>query len=243
MFIHVTLVPYILGSEELKTKPTQHSVKELQGLGIKPDIIMCRCDIELNESVRNKIAMFCNVKEDCVIENRTVPVLYEAPLMLEKNRFSEIVCRELGIKNTKSNLTEWEAMVKKIKACDKEVKIGIVGKYVQLHDAYISVAESLKHAGYENGVNIDIQWIDSEEVTRETVKEMLRNCSGIVVPGGFGNRGIEGKIEAIRYARENNLPFLGICLGMQTAVIEFARNVLFICGNKQGLNRMHLIRM
>lgn len=226
LFIHVTLVPYILGSEELKTKPTQHSVKELQGLGIKPDIIMCRCDIELNESVRNKIAMFCNVKEDCVIENRTVPVLYEAPLMLEKNRFSEIVCRELGIKDTKSNLTEWEAIVKKIKACDKEVKIGIVGKYVQLHDAYISVAESLKHAGYENGVNIDIQWIDSEEVTRETVKEMLRNCSGIVVPGGFGNRGIEGKIEAIRYARENNLPFLGICLGMQTAVIEFARNVL-----------------
>ncbi len=226
LFIHVTLVPYIAGSEELKSKPTQHSVKELQGLGIKPDIIMCRCDIPMTEDVKRKIALFCNVKSDCVMENSTVPVLYEVPLMLEKSNFSEIVCRELGIKNTVCKLDEWTALVEKIKAVKEEIKIGIIGKYVQLHDAYISVVESLKHAGYANGVNVTIEWIDSEDITRDTVKNLLKECKGIVVPGGFGNRGVEGKIEAVRYARENNLPFLGICLGMQVAVIEYGRNVL-----------------
>jgi CTP synthase len=226
LFIHVTLVPYIMGSDELKSKPTQHSVKELQGLGINPDIIICRCDIPLKEDIKNKIALFCNVKRDCVIENSTVPVLYEAPLMLEKSNFSEIVCRELGIKNTECKLNEWVALVEKIKEAQEEIKIGLIGKYVQLHDAYISVVESLKHAGYENGVNVTIEWIDSEEITRDSVKDILKECKGIVVPGGFGNRGVEGKIEAVKYARENNLPFLGICLGMQVAVIEYGRNVL-----------------
>ena len=226
LFIHVTLVPYIAGSEELKSKPTQHSVKELQGLGIKPDIIMCRCDIPMTEDIKRKIALFCNVKSDCVIENSTVPVLYEVPLMLEKSNFSEIVCRELGIKGTTCKLDEWTALIEKIKAAKDEVKIGIIGKYVQLHDAYISVAESLRHAGYANGVNVDIEWIDSEDITKDTVDELLKDLKGIVVPGGFGNRGVEGKIEAVRYARENDLPFLGICLGMQVAVIEYGRNVL-----------------
>jgi CTP synthase len=204
LFIHVTLVPYIMGSDELKSKPTQHSVKELQGLGINPDIIICRCDIPLKEDIKNKIALFCNVKRDCVIENSTVPVLYEAPLMLEKSNFSEIVCRELGIKNTECKLNEWVALVEKIKEAQEEIKIGLIGKYVQLHDAYISVVESLKHAGYENGVNVTIEWIDSEEITRDSVKDILKECKGIVVPGGFGNRGVEGKIEAVKYARENN---------------------------------------
>lgn len=189
-------------------------------------MVICRCDIPLNESIKNKIALFCNVKEDCVIENSTVPVLYEAPLMLEKSNFSEIVCRELGIKNTTCKLDEWTQLVNKIKAAEQEITIGIVGKYVKLHDAYISVAESLRHAGYDAGVKVEIEWIDSEEITRDNVAEILKNCKGIVVPGGFGNRGVEGKIEAVRYARETNLPFLGICLGMQVTVIEFARNVL-----------------
>ena len=228
LFIQVTLVPYIAGSEELKSKPTQHSVKELQGLGIKPDMIICRCDIPLGESIKRKISLICNVKEDCVIENSTVENLYEAPLMLEKSNFSEIVCRELGIKGTTCDITEWTALVHKIKEAinNDTINIAIVGKYVKLHDAYISVAESLRHAGYAEGVNINILWIDSEEITRDNVADKLKDCKGIVVPGGFGNRGVEGKIEAVRYCRENNLPFLGICLGMQVAVMEFARNVL-----------------
>ena len=226
LFIHVTLIPYIRGSEELKSKPTQHSVKELQSIGIAPDMIICRCDTHLNESIKNKISMFCNVKKDCVIENYTVPILYEAPLMLEQSNFSEIVCRELGIENTKCELSEWINLVEKIKSAKDEITIGIIGKYVKLHDAYISVAESLRHAGYANNVKINIEWIDSEEITRENVHDKLSNCNGIVVPGGFGNRGVEGKIESVRYARENNLPFLGICLGMQVAVMEFGRNVL-----------------
>ena len=226
LFIHVTLVPYIQGSEELKSKPTQHSVKELQSLGIAPGIIICRCDIPLNDSIKNKIALFCNVKKDCVIENSTIDNLYEAPLMLEKSNFSEIVCRELEIKNTHCELDEWINMVDKIKAANEEITIGLVGKYVQLHDAYISVVESLKHAGYGEGVNVNIEWIDSEEITSENVKEKLAPCKGIVVPGGFGSRGVEGMIETVKYARENDLPFLGICLGMQVTVIEYARNVL-----------------
>lgn len=227
LYIHVTLVPYIRGSEEHKSKPTQHSVKELQGMGINPNIIVLRCDEPIEESIFRKIAMFCNVKPDCVIENITIPVLYEAPLMLEKNNFSSIVCRELGINAPKPELTEWINMVGRIKSRAREVRIGIVGKYVQLHDAYLSVAEALRHAGYENGAYVEIEWIDSETINDINVADILSKCSGIVIPGGFGNRGIEGKIATAHYCRTNNVPMLGICLGMQIAVIEFAR---YVCG-------------
>lgn len=231
LFIHVTLVPFLSGSDEHKSKPTQHSVKELQGMGVNPNIIILRCDEPLEENIFNKIALFCNVKKDCVIENITLPILYEAPLMLEKNNFSDVVCRELGIDAPKPDLTEWENMVDKIKTLHKEVNIAIVGKYVALHDAYLSVAEALRHAGYWLGAKVNILWVDSETVTDENVSERLKSADGILVPGGFGNRGIEGKIAAAKYARENDVPFLGICLGMQVAVIEFARNV---CGIKDA---------
>lgn len=225
LFIHVTLVPFLSGSDEHKSKPTQHSVKELQGMGVMPDVIILRADEPLEESIFNKIALFCNVKKDCVIENITLPVLYEAPLMLEKSNFSEVVCRELGINAPAPDLTEWEEMVDRIKNLHKTVKIALVGKYVALHDAYLSVAEALRHAGYLLGAKVEILWTDSETVTENNVADILKGADGILVPGGFGNRGIEGKIIAAKYARENNVPYLGICLGMQTAVIEFARNV------------------
>lgn len=227
LFIHVTLVPYIKSSGEHKSKPTQHSVKQLQSFGIFPDIIVMRCDEPIDENIINKISLFCNVKPDCVIENITIPVLYEAPLMLEKNHFSDIVCRELGINAKEPDLTEWKAMLAQIANRNKTVRIALVGKYVKLHDAYLSVAEALRHAGYVYEAKIDIKWVDSELITDDNVQEILGDCDGILIPGGFGNRGIEGKISAARYARENNVPFLGICLGMQIAVIEFARNV---CG-------------
>ncbi len=226
LFIHVTLVPFLSGSDEHKSKPTQHSVKELQGMGVKPDIIILRCDEPLEESIFKKISMFCNVKPDCVIENITLPVLYEAPIMLEKSNFSSIVCRELGINAPNINMSEWNEMLEKIHNRKKSVTIGLVGKYVALHDAYLSVAEALRHAGYSLGAFVEVKWIDSETVTQENVKEILSDCGGVIVPGGFGNRGIEGKIITARYCRENNLPYLGICLGMQIAVIEFARHVL-----------------
>ena len=226
LFIHVTLVPFLSGSDEHKSKPTQHSVKELQGMGINPDVIILRCDKPLEESIFNKIALFCNVKKDCVIENRTLPILYEAPLMLEKSNFSEVVLRELGVTAPRPNLTEWSAMVKKIKSLDKTVNIALVGKYVALHDAYLSVAEALRHAGYWNGAKINIMWTDSEQITADNVNDVLKDADGILVPGGFGNRGILGKILAAKYARENDVPYLGICLGMQIAIIEFARHVL-----------------
>ena len=228
LFIHVTLVPYLHGSEEHKTKPTQHSVKELQGMGIHPNIIVLRCDTPLEEAIFQKIAMFCNVKPDCVIENITLPNLYEAPLMLEQSGFSEVVCRELGLETRTPDLAEWEEMVRRIEnPVFGSVEIGLVGKYVALHDAYLSVAEALRHAGYENGVSVSIRWIDSEKITPDNVGEVLSGLDGIIVPGGFGNRGIEGMITAARYAREKNVPYFGICLGMQVEVIEFARNV---CG-------------
>ncbi len=227
LFIHVTLVPFLSGSDEHKTKPTQHSVKELQGMGISPDIIVLRCDEPLEPEIFRKIAMFCNVKPDCVIENRTLPVLYEAPLMLEAEDFSLIVCRELGIWTRAPQLDEWRTMVARIKSLDRTVTIGLVGKYVQLHDAYLSVAEALRHAGYACGATVDIRWIDSEKITEETVADSLSGCDGLIVPGGFGDRGVEGMIVTARYAREQNIPYLGICLGMQVAVIEFARHV---CG-------------
>lgn len=225
LFIHVTLVPFLSGSDEHKSKPTQHSVKELQGMGVKPDIIILRCDKPLEESIFKKISLFCNVKPDCVIENITLPVLYEAPVMLEKSNFSSIVCRELGIDAPDIDMREWNDMLGRIHNRTKKITIGLVGKYVALHDAYLSVAEALRHAGYALGAFVDIKWIDSETVTEENVGEILSGCDGVIVPGGFGNRGIEGKIVTAKYCRENNLPYLGICLGMQVAVIEFARNV------------------
>ena len=227
LFIHVTLVPYLRGSDEHKSKPTQHSVKNLQGLGIKPDIIVLRADEKLEESIFKKIALFCNVKPDCVIENITIPVLYEAPLMLEAHHFSDIVCRELGIEAPTPDLADWKALVDKIHSAERSVTIGLVGKYVQLHDAYLSVAEALRHAGYAYGTNIEIEWIDSESINEQTVENILSQCDGVIVPGGFGNRGIEGKILTAAYCRTHNLPYLGICLGMQVAVIDFARHV---CG-------------
>ena len=226
LFIHVTLVPYIKSSGEHKSKPTQHSVKELRSLGINPNIIVTRCDEPLSKDIRNKISLFCNVKSDCVIENMTVKTLYEAPLMLEESDFSAIVCRELNLECKEGNMSEWLEMIDRIKKLNKKVKIALVGKYVKLHDAYLSVAEALRHGGYENGAEVEIKWIDSELVTNYTVDELLSDCDGLLVPGGFGNRGIDGKIRAIQYARENDMPFLGICLGMQTAVMEFGRNVL-----------------
>ena len=234
LFIHVTLVPFLRGSDEHKSKPTQHSVKELQGMGVKPDIIILRCDEPLEESIFHKIAMFCNVKHDCVIENITLPELYEAPIMLEKSNFSSIVCRELGINAPDIDLSDWNAMLDRIHHRSREVTIGLVGKYVQLHDAYLSVAEALRHAGYAHGAHVSIKWIDSETVNAQNVGEILHDCAGIVVPGGFGNRGIEGKIVTADYCRTHNLPYLGICLGMQVAVIAFARYVAGMADANSG---------
>ncbi len=224
LFIHVTLVPYLHASKEHKSKPTQHSVKELQGMGITPDIIVLRCDEPLEDDIFRKIALFCNVKEDCVIENRTLDSLYEAPLMLEKSGFSKVVCRELGIKAKEPNLTEWENLVRRIKGISKTVRIALVGKYVQLHDAYLSVAEALSHAGFAHDAHVEIEWLDSEEIDETNYREKLKNAQGIIVPGGFGDRGTCGMILAAQYARTEKIPYFGICLGMQIAVIEFARN-------------------
>lgn len=225
LFIHVTLVPFLHGSEEHKSKPTQHSVRELQGMGVRPDIIVLRCDEPLEASIFQKISLFCNVKPDCVIENITLPNLYEAPLMLEKSGFSDVVCRELSIDAPKPDLTEWMNLVDRIHGVSKQVEIGIVGKYVELHDAYLSVAEALRHAGYSLNAGIHIHWIDSEQIREENVRDRLKGLDGILVPGGFGRRGVEGMILAAEYARTENIPYFGICLGMQVAVIEFARHV------------------
>ena len=227
IYIHVTLVPYLHASGEHKSKPTQHSVQELQGMGISPDIIVLRCDEPIeDEGMFSKIALFCNVSPECVIENVTLPVLYEAPLMLEKSNISDIVCRKLGIEAKKPDLSEWAELVERIRGCSDTVKIALVGKYVQLHDAYLSVAEALHHAGYSYGNKVKIDWIDSETLTADNIDSVLGSADGILVPGGFGSRGIEGMILAARYAREKNVPYFGICLGMQIAVIEFARHVL-----------------
>lgn len=234
LFIHVTLVPYLHGSEEHKTKPTQHSVKELQGMGVNPNIIILRCDEPLEESIFDKISLFCNVKKDCVIENITLPNLYEAPLMLEKADFSAVVCRELDIKTKEPDLTDWSVMVKKIKERPYSVNIGLVGKYVALHDAYLSVAEAMRHAGFFYNTHIKIHWIDSENLNNDNAEEILGNLDGIIVPGGFGGRGIEGMITAAKYAREHKIPYFGICLGMQIAVIEYARNVAGIADANSG---------
>lgn len=234
LFIHVTLVPFLSGSDEHKSKPTQHSVKELQGMGINPNIIVLRCEQPLEDSIFKKISLFCNVRPDCVIENLTLPCLYEAPLMLESAHFSDVVCRELGIDAPAPALDEWRSMVDNIKSAEREVTIGLVGKYVALHDAYLSVAEALRHAGYALGAKVDIKWIDSEPLCDANADELLGGLDGIIVPGGFGGRGVEGMICAARFARENALPYFGICLGMQIAVIEYARNVLGISDANSG---------
>ena len=235
LYIHVTLVPYLKASGEHKSKPTQHSVKELQGMGISPAIIVLRCDEKItDEGIFEKIAHFCNVKSDCVIENLTVPVLYEAPLYLERSGLSGIVLRELGMTAPEPDLTEWQTMVERVKHPERRVKIALVGKYVQLHDAYLSVGEALRHAGYALSSDVEIEWVDSEKVTRENAAEILASADGILVPGGFGSRGIEGMIAACEYARAQGLPYFGICLGMQIAVIEYARNVLAIHDANSG---------
>ena len=226
LYIHVPLIVQIPGSGELKSKPTQHSVKELLSVGIQPDILVCRTDAEISEDVRHKIALFCNVEPDCVIQNLTAQTLYEAPLLLEREGLADCVCRKLGLGNVQPDLTEWTAMVRRIKAAKRHVRIALVGKYIQLHDAYLSVSESLFHAAAANDAVCDIKWVDSEELTQENIDDVLGDCEGILVPGGFGDRGIEGMILAARYAREKDVPYLGICLGMQIAVIEFARNVV-----------------
>ena len=226
LYIHVPLIVQIPGSGELKSKPTQHSVKELLSVGIQPDILVCRTDAEISEDVRHKIALFCNVEPDCVIQNLTAQTLYEAPLLLEREGLADCVCRKLGLGNAQPDLTEWTAMVRRIKAAKRHVRIALVGKYIQLHDAYLSVSESLFHAAAANDAVCDIKWVDSEELTQENINDVLGDCEGILVPGGFGDRGIEGMILAARYAREKDVPYLGICLGMQIAVIEFARNVV-----------------
>ena len=228
IYIHVTLLPYISGSNEIKSKPTQHSVKELQSFGIKPNILVCRTETDLPDSIREKLSLFCNVRKTSVIQNKTADNLYAVPLMLEEEGLAREVCNHLKLENYVPDNTKWEAMVENIRSIaeNRVVNIAIVGKYVKLEDSYISVMESLYHAGFANHVKVKVHLIDSESITSENVAEKLKGIDGVVVPGGFGNRGIEGKIETIKYVRENKIPFLGICLGMQMAVVEFAKNVL-----------------
>ena len=233
LFIHVCLVPYISGSDEYKSKPAQHSVKELQSVGIHPDVIVTRSEGDCGENIRSKISLFCNVKPDCVISNTTVDCLYKAPMMLHKNGLDTVVCRELHIDN-ELDLRPWEKLIDDIDSRKGKVVIGMVGKYVSLHDSYLSVVEALNHASYSNGVFVEIKWIDSEEITPENVADVLSDVDGILVPGGFGSRGIEGMITACEYARVHNVPYLGICLGMQISVIEFARHVAGIPNATSG---------
>ncbi len=226
ILIHVTLIPYLSASQELKTKPTQASVKDLQGMGIQPDIIVCRSEYPLENGMKDKIALFCNVPKSNVLQNLDVEVLYEAPLAMEKEHLAEVVCKSLNLPDSEPDLSEWSEMVEALKSPQHEVEIALVGKYTQLHDAYISVVEALKHGGIPSRSSVKIRWIDSETVTDENVAETLKGVDGVLVPGGFGYRGIEGMISAIKYARENNIPYLGLCLGMQLAIVEFARHVV-----------------
>jgi CTP synthase len=225
MYIHVTLVPYLSKSGELKTKPTQHSVKELRSIGIQPDVIVCRTEKQLSTSMKEKIGLFCNIPGDWVIQNLDAEILYDVPLMLEKEGLSGIVCKRLNLSCAEPDLAEWQEMVNRQKNFSKTVTIALVGKYVELHDAYLSVVEALKHGGIANDADVKIKWVNSEHITEENIKNYLLKADGILVPGGFGDRGIEGKILTAKYARENKIPFFGICLGMQMAVVEFARNV------------------
>lgn len=223
LYIHVTLIPWLEKSGELKTKPTQHSVKELRSIGIQPDIIVCRTQYPLNDSIKAKIALFCDIDEEAVIENADVQSIYEVPLLLEKQGMAELVCSRLSLGDAKPDLREWTELVRKIGNLQERVRIALVGKYVSLPDAYLSVAEALYHGGLANGVQVEIKWVDSESLERDGCGE-LGDVAGIIIPGGFGDRGIEGKVVACSYARENNIPLFGICLGMQCQVIEFSRN-------------------
>ncbi len=236
LLIHVTLIPYLKASEEMKTKPTQASVKELQGMGIQPDIIVCRSEHPLDQGIKDKIALFCNVPHNHVLQNLDVEYLYEAPLAMEEEHLAQVACECLNLDCPEPDLTDWKAMVDSLRTPVGEVTIALVGKYVQLHDAYISVVEALKHGGISNRVTVNIKWIDSETVTNDNADELLGGVDGILVPGGFGPRGIEGKISAIAYARTHNIPFLGLCLGMQLSIVEFARNVV-------GYNDAHSIEL
>ena len=226
LFLHVPLVVQIPGSGELKSKPTQRSVKELLSLGIQPDVLVCRCDTAVTKDVRRKIALFCNVEPDCVIQNVTARTLYEVPLLLADENLDGVVCRKLNLRTPQPDLEVWRQMVQREKNARRRVRIALVGKYTQLHDAYLSVVEALNHAGTANDAIVEMQWVDSETVTEESAAAVLSGCSGILVPGGFGDRGIAGMLHAVRFAREREIPFFGICLGMQMAVVEFARNVL-----------------
>ena len=227
ILIHVTLIPYLKASGELKTKPTQASVKELQGMGLWPDILVCRSEYPLSQDIKDKIALFCNVPESRVLQNLDVEYLYEAPLAMEKENLAKVVCECLKLPCPQPDLTDWESMVDALRHPEQDVEIAMVGKYVQLHDAYLSVVEALKHGGIQSRASVHIRWVDSEEITdTDTCAQLLKGVNGILVPGGFGTRGTEGKILAVRYARENKIPFLGICLGMQMAIVEFARHVL-----------------
>lgn len=236
ILIHVTLIPYLSASQELKTKPTQASVKDLQSMGIQPDIIVCRSEHPLDQGIKDKIALFCNVPSDHVLQNLDVEYLYEAPLAMEKEHLAQVACESLHLNCPEPDLDDWHKMVDDLRHPTSKVTIALVGKYVQLHDAYISVVEALKHGGITNHATIDIKWVDSETVTEDNVDELLGEVDGILVPGGFGTRGIEGMITAIRYARENKIPFLGLCLGMQLTIVEYARNVV-------GFRDAHSIEM
>ena len=226
ILIHVTLIPYLKASGEMKTKPTQASVKELQGMGIRPDIIVCRSEQPLNNGIKDKIALFCNVPSTHVLQNLDVEYLYEAPLAMEKENLAQVVCDCLHLECPKPDLSDWENMVCALKHPTQNIKVALVGKYIQLHDAYISVVEALKHGGIAHKSTVEIKWIDSELINDDNVSDLLNDVDGIIVPGGFGSRGVEGKISTIKYARTNNIPFLGLCLGMQLSIVEFARNVI-----------------
>ncbi|WP_226527923.1 CTP synthase [Metabacillus niabensis] len=230
MYIHCTLVPYIKAAGELKTKPTQHSVKELRSLGIQPNIIVVRTEMPISQDMKDKIALFCDIDTNAVIECRDAETLYSIPLDLQEQNLDTIVCNHLKLNCNEADMTEWKELVKRVTSLSKKTKIGLVGKYVELQDAYISVVEALRHAGYAFDSDIEIKWVNAESLTQETVKDELSDVDGILVPGGFGDRGVEGKILATTYARENKVPFLGICLGMQVASIEYARNVLGLEG-------------
>lgn len=236
ILIHVTLIPYLKASGEMKTKPTQASVKELQGIGIQPDVIVCRSEHPLTTEIKDKIALFCNVPSSHVLQNLDVEYLYEAPLAMEKENLAQVVCESLHLPCPEPDLSDWTHMVEALRHPNKEVTIALVGKYTQLHDAYLSVVEALKHGGIASHANVHLKWVDSELVTEENVAEYLSGVDGVLVPGGFGNRGIEGMITTIRYARENKIPFLGLCLGMQLTIVEYARNVL-------GYHDAHSIEM
>ena len=229
-FIHCTLLPYIKAAGEMKTKPTQQSVKELRGLGIQPDIIVVRNELALNDELRAKISLFCDIPKQNVIESRDVSNLYQLPVNLKAQKIDDIVLKHFGLTAPEADMTEWLSLVDRVDNLKENVRIALVGKYVELHDAYISVVESLKHAGYKHNAKVKIDWIQSEDITEENVHEYLKDADGILVPGGFGDRGVEGKITTIKYARENNVPFFGICLGMQLAAVEFARNVCGLTG-------------